>query len=271
MFTHKLNQMDCFLHRSINGTVPRCCGSNNFHPSCFPIKVPFDDPWLSSLKIHCLEFLRSAPAHRRDCVLSWREQTNQATSFIDASPIYANTVKLADRARVFRNGFLIFGSGPRGSISSLSPDDICQRGGFAVHCIRAGDGRSGEQPGLLALHHVWVGAHNRLANKLSTMNSHWSDEKIYQEARRIIGAMFQHITYREFLPIVLGREVAKLFGLELLHDGYYDGYNPTINPTIANAFSAAAFRFGHSLVQGSYLRCDRFHNFLQTSNAHPSH
>lgn len=212
-----------------------------------------------------MEFLRSAPAHRRDCFLSWREQTNQATSFIDASPIYANSVKLADRARVFRNGFLIFGTGARGSLPGLLTDDICQHGGFAAQCIRAGDGRSGEQPGLLALHHVWVGAHNRLASKLSSMNSHWSDEKIYQEARRIIGAMFQHITYREFLPIVLGREVVKLFDLELLHNGYYNGYSSAINPTIANAFSAAAFRFGHSLVQGTYLRCDRFHNFLNSS------
>ncbi|XP_011291931.1 uncharacterized protein LOC101901525 [Musca domestica] len=244
--------------RSINGSVPSCCGSKDFHPSCFPIKVPLDDPWLSSLKVRCLEFLRSAPAQRRDCVLSWREQTNQATSYIDASPIYSNSVKSSDNARVFRNGLLIFGRGNPN-------DDVCQRGAIATTCIRAGDGRSGEQPGLLALHHVWVGEHNHIALRLSEMNLHWSDEKIYQETRRIIGAMFQHITYREFLPIILGREVVKLFDLELLNAGYYEGYDHKTNPGVANAFAAAAFRFGHSLVQNSYMRCDRFHNVLSNN------
>ncbi|CAD6993643.1 unnamed protein product [Ceratitis capitata] len=244
--------------RSINGSVPSCCGNTDFHPSCFPIKVPLDDPWLAPLKVRCLEFLRSAPAQRRDCILSWREQTNQATSYIDASPIYSNSVKSSDNARVFRNGLLIYGRGN-------PAEDVCQRGAIATQCIRAGDGRSGEQPGLLALHHVWVGEHNRIALELSDMNLHWSDEKIYQETRRIVGAMFQHITYREFLPIVLGREVCKLFDLELLSTGFYNGYDPKTNPTVANSFAAAAFRFGHSLVQNSYMRCDRFHNFMRNN------
>ncbi|XP_018791430.1 PREDICTED: uncharacterized protein LOC108970477 [Bactrocera latifrons] len=244
--------------RSINGSVPSCCGNTDFHPSCFPIKVPLDDPWLAPLKVRCLEFLRSAPAQRRDCILSWREQTNQATSYIDASPIYSNSAKSSDNARVFRNGMLVYGRGN-------PAEDVCQRGAIATQCIRAGDGRSGEQPGLLALHHVWVGEHNRIALELSEMNLHWSDEKIYQEARRIVGAMFQHITYREFLPIVLGREVCRLFDLELLSTGYYQGYDPKTNPTVANSFAAAAFRFGHSLVQNSYMRCDRFHNFMRNN------
>ncbi|XP_039969015.1 uncharacterized protein LOC120780837 [Bactrocera tryoni] len=244
--------------RSINGSVPSCCGNTDFHPSCFPIKVPLDDPWLAPLKVRCLEFLRSAPAQRRDCILSWREQTNQATSYIDASPIYSNSAKSSDNARVFRNGMLVYGRGN-------PAEDVCQRGAIATQCIRAGDGRSGEQPGLLALHHVWVGEHNRIALELSEMNLHWSDEKIYQEARRIVGAMFQHITYREFLPIVLGREVCRLFDLELLSTGYYQGYDAKTNPTVANSFAAAAFRFGHSLVQNSYMRCDRFHNFMRNN------
>uniref|UniRef100_A0ABK9NGL7 Uncharacterized protein n=1 Tax=Glossina morsitans morsitans TaxID=37546 RepID=A0ABK9NGL7_GLOMM len=241
--------------RPINGSIPSCCGGKNFHPSCFPIKVPFDDPWLSPLKIRCLEFLRSAPAQRADCELSWREQTNQASSFIDASPIYSSSIKASNSARTFHNGLLIFGN-------NNSFNDVCQRGALAPHCIRAGDARSSEQPGLLALHHVWVGEHNRIASELSKLNRHWSDEKIFQETRRIIGAMFQHITYNEFLPAILGRKILKLFDLELLQSGYYQGYDPDINPTVANEFSAAAFRFGHSLVQNSYMRCDRFHNVI---------
>lgn len=95
--------------------------------------------------------------------------------------------------------------------------------------------------GLLALHTVFVGEHNRIALELSDLNPHWSDEKLYQETRRIIGAMFQHITYREFLPLVLGKEVCNLFDLELLPSGFFTRYDPKVNPTIANCKPANHF------------------------------
>ncbi|XP_055586753.1 uncharacterized protein LOC129739336 [Uranotaenia lowii] len=243
--------------RSLNGSTPRCCGQNDddLHPSCLPIKVPIDDPWLSPLGVRCLEFLRSAPAQRRDCLLSWREQTNQVTSYIDASPIYSSSPRSSDNARIFRDGQLLFGRGP-------PSEDVCFRAALANQCIRPGDARSGEQPGLMMLHMIWVNEHNQIAARLSNINPHWSDEKLYQETRRIVGAMFQHITYREFLPVILGKEVSRLFDLELTNSGFYTGYDPEINPTISNEFAAAAFRFGHSLIQGSYLRADSFHRFI---------
>ncbi|XP_055315835.1 uncharacterized protein LOC129575793 isoform X4 [Sitodiplosis mosellana] len=244
--------------RSVNGSVPQCCGVSELHPSCAPIRVPTDDPWLAPFGIRCLEFLRSAPAQRRDCLLSWREQTNQVTSYLDASTIYSSSERSSERSRLFTNGLLLYGRGP-------PRDDVCLRGALANQCIRAGDLRSGEQPGLLAMHHTWVLEHNRIANNLADMNLHWSDEKIYQETRRIIGAMVQHITYREFLPLVLGREVCKLFDLELQNTGYYTQYDVRTNPTVANSFSAAAFRFGHSLIQNTYMRSTRNHEFLDNN------
>lgn len=243
---------------AINGSIPKCCNSQETHPSCLPIKVPRDDPFLARLGVRCFEFLRSAPAQRRDCFLSWREQTNQVTSYIDASAVYSSNPRTADSSRIQRNGLLLFGRGP-------PREDICLHGGFGHQCIRAGDARAGEQPGLLALHTVFVAEHNRIALDLADLNPHWSDEKLYQETRRIIGAMFQHITYREFLPLVLGREVSRLFDLELKTTGYYDGYDSKVNPTIANSFSAAAFRFGHAMVQSTILRSDINFRFINNN------
>lgn len=51
-----------------------------------------------------------------------------------------------------------------------------------------------------------------------------------------------------------GQDVMKIFDLELLKKGCYEGYDPTVDPTIANGFSTAAYRFGHSLVQPSFVR-----------------
>jgi len=48
---------------------------------------------------------------------------------------------------------------------------------------------------------------------------------LYQEVRHIIAALVQHITYNEFLPMVLGKEVMQRNDLVLLKEGYFDGYD----------------------------------------------
>lgn len=46
--------------------------------------------------------------------------------------------------------------------------------------------------------------HNYFADGLAAINSHWNDERLFQEARRIAIAVYQHITYNEWIPLFLG-------------------------------------------------------------------
>lgn len=197
-----------------------------------PIVVDQRDNFFGQLGVRCLEFVRSGPAPREDCGFGPREQLSQVTSFLDASMVYSSNALHSDSLRIFRNGkhkfsnitfnfknfkydvshfTYITGLLQYGKIEARKPvsrkgepDDLCRRGSLSSNCFRAGDARLSEQPALTSLHVIFLRLHNRIATELGTINPHWTDEKLFQESRKIIGAVVQHITYKEYLPIVLG-------------------------------------------------------------------
>jgi len=94
--------------------------------------------------------------------------------------------------------------------------------------------------------------HNRLARTLARLNPSWTDDKLYQEARRMTIAEYQHIIYKEWLPAIIGNNLMSSYGLLPLSTGYSSDYMDSFDPRITNEFATAAFRFGHSLVPATY-------------------
>ena len=45
------------------------------------------------------------------------------------------------------------------------------------------------------MHTLFMREHNRIARYLKKLNPHWKGDVIYSEARKIVGAKMQHITY----------------------------------------------------------------------------
>ena len=117
-----------------------------------------------------------------------------------------------------------------------------------------GDTRVNEQPGLAAIHTVFARLHNDLARELDRLRPRDTDEEIFQETRKIVAAVIQNIHYSEWLPLILGRRTWREFGLQT---GLRSQYVPSVDPRVTNAFSTAAFRFGHTLIPDSFQIGDR--------------
>lgn len=73
---------------------------------------------------------------------------------------------------------------------------------FSLH---SGDVRVNQHPNMAVNTISFMRLHNILCDEFKRLNPKWNDEKIYQEARRLVIAMYQHVTYNEFLPVILGR------------------------------------------------------------------
>jgi len=168
-----------------------------------------------------------------------RQQVTDISAFLDGSMIYGCDATRANALRAFTGGRLKTSAGnlpplntaglPNANDAGIFPDD---------QLFLAGDVRANENLELTAIHTLFLREHNLLAGAIAAANPGLTDEQIYQRARRLVIAEVQVITYREFLPALLGPNPLRP----------YTGYSPDVNPGISTEFSTAAYRIGHTLI-----------------------
>ncbi|KAM5318229.1 thyroid peroxidase [Glossophaga mutica] len=250
----------------------RTCESRS---PCFPIQLPANASGTS--RTACLPFYRSSAACGTGAqgalfgnlsTANPRQQMNGLTSFLDASTVYGSSPALEKQLRNWTSaegllrvntrhrdaGRAYLPFAPPRAAPACAPEPGAQG---PAPCFLAGDSRASEVLSLTALHTLWLREHNRLAAALKELNPHWSADTAYQEARKVVGALHQVITLRDYVPKILGPEAFEQ------HVGRYEGYDPTVDPTVSNVFSTAAFRFGHATVHPLVRRLDaHFHEHL---------
>ncbi|MBW1875176.1 MAG: hypothetical protein JRI98_07275, partial [Deltaproteobacteria bacterium] len=222
-----------------------------------PIAVPTGDPSFdpTGTGTATIDFSRSAyhPGTGNDAAYP-RQQVNQITHFVDASNVYgSNDVRAAALRTNDGTGRLLVSAG---DLLPFNSPGLPNAGGTDPSLFLAGDIRANEQVGLIVMHTLFMREHNRLAAEIAANDPALTGEEIYQEARRIVGALVQVITYNEFLPALLGPNALTT----------YWGYKWIANPTIANEFSTAIYRFGHSALSPTLLRLDASLNPIPEGN-----
>lgn len=155
-----------------------------------------------------------------------REQLNEVTAFVDHSNLYGNSEEVLQSLRANSGGRMITNS------ANIMPE------GNGI--FRLGDGRLNQTPQLAVIHSIYLREHNRIADILKELNPRWNDERIFQEARRINIAQYQHVVYKEFLPTFLAPSVVKY-----LEDPVFA---VRVEAVTFNEFNHAVFRMFHGFI-----------------------
>ncbi|XP_068429738.1 eosinophil peroxidase-like [Clinocottus analis] len=230
---------------------------------CFPVQIPKKDPRFGKNSRNCIPFFRSAAACGSGNTghvfgaSTVRQQMNALTAFLDVGQVYGSD---DTKARFLRDltsdkGLMRVNTQYTDNGRELLPfstmvTNMCatralitnDKKAKEVPCFVAGDERTNEHIVLTSLHTLFLREHNRLARALAALNPHWNGERLYQEARKIMGGHLQVLTFRDFLLLIVGPDIAS-------HLSTYPAYDGNVDPSIANVFATAAYRFGHLTIQ----------------------
>ncbi len=170
-----------------------------------------------------------------------RQQMNLASGYLDGSFMYGNDNARSVQIRTFSEGKLK--SDPENGVPRNSWGFPMAGHGHVDSSQQrlTGDPRGNENPGLLAVTGVWVLEHNRLCDELSKQFPKWDDNRLFHEARKRVIALLQHVTYSEYIPLLIGGPLAA-----------YQGYSTSVDASPSAEFSVAAYRYGHSGINSAY-------------------
>lgn len=207
----------------------------------FDILVPAGDPFFDNPETPESETI---PLDRSEGELvgGVREQFNNITAFVDASNVYGSEHDRADELRTLDGTGRLKVSA--GDLMPYNVNNFPNAMSNDASFFLGGDVRANEQAALAAMHTLFVREHNRLAGIIASEEPGLTGDEIYETARAIVAAEMQVITYKEWLPALLGEGRLP----------EYTGYDPDLDPGITNVFATAAFRVGHTMLSSEILR-----------------
>ncbi|XP_025198953.1 peroxidase-like [Melanaphis sacchari] len=230
------------------------------------IQIDKQDTSYSKINKTCLPFKRAmTAAFDFNCPITPQIPVNQQTAFVDASQLYGPTAAKAASLRSNKFGKLktqeIDGQ-EFGVQVARNGSKFCSGRNNVTYCFDRGDPRNNQHFGLILYEETFLRFHNLVADLLHKLNPDWSDEILYQESRRFIIALEEIIVYRDYLPILLGKEYCESVGLSLSKD-IKTMYDPSIMPQLAVEFSGGSFRVTHNVVPMIYFFLDDNNNIVE--------
>lgn len=219
------------------------------HPQCAGIPVPPNDT------IHqiypdqtCMPFVRTIPCPR--CRLGPRSITSSVTAAQDLSAVYGVSTDMSNDRRTMTGGllksqfvkgeelFAVERTNSSGRFRCLGEE--CEASPLDVRNLQFVPAQ--------ALVLLFYRRHNMHARRLAEIKPSWTDEQLFQEARRRTIAEHQHCVFNEYVTTLIGRELADRFHLLPKSTGQFSNYKPDVVLKTVVEFQSAAGRAGHAAL-----------------------
>ena len=110
-----------------------------------------------------------------------------------------------------------------------------------------GDARNDENLIVAQLHLLFIRFHNKVVDHVSAVESALGSDRLFEKAQTLVRWHYQWIVAHDFLRRIVGDRTAKTARAERRF------YRFRGDPFIPIEFSAAAYRFGHSMVRNDYV------------------
>uniref|UniRef100_A0A336MLW0 CSON001195 protein n=1 Tax=Culicoides sonorensis TaxID=179676 RepID=A0A336MLW0_CULSO len=199
------------------------------------IPVDCTDPFYGQFNVTCLNFIKQQKLNE-DCRVREAGALNQATSVEDLDSIYVTRTEAGERAYMnAENGDLLMNE-------------------YNLPVI--GDPRSAQHLGLFSVAYFFTRVHNLVAEELRNKCARRPGFQVFQQARSVVIAMYQHLFYDYLLADVLSEEKVAEYGLS----SYYDTFNPKLEPEILNEYACAAGRAFHKFTPDEVFLFDSHAN-----------
>ena len=113
-----------------------------------------------------------------------------------------------------------------------------------------GDARNDENLVISQLVLLFIRFHNKVVDLVRGEHRAMSSTDLFVEAQRLVRWHYQWIVKHEFLPLIVGRDLADV------EPSHFE-WDRESGPFMPVEFSVAAYRFGHSMVRDDYKLNDR--------------
>ena len=113
-----------------------------------------------------------------------------------------------------------------------------------------GDPRNDENLIIAQLALLFIRFHNKVVELLRRDNRDMSSPELFVEAQRSVRWHYQWIVKHELLPLIVSDDLVDV-------EPSHFKWDPATGPPMPVEFSAAAYRFGHSMVRDDYKLNDR--------------
>jgi hypothetical protein len=230
------NELDPDVLEALAGAMIEAPGSFEPNP-----KLAAGYTYFGQFVDHDLTFdPTSTLGHRNDpeTLFDFRTPRFDLDSLYGSGPM--DQAFLYDRSPQGHGGVdLLVGRNPEGREFTLRDLPRNQQGRALI-----GDARNDENLVTSQLHLLFIRFHNRVVEHLLDGGGR-SSSALFQEAQRLVRWHYQWIVKHDFLPRIVGDELANA-------EPVHFKWKPGEGPFMPVEFSVGAYRFGHSMVRNDY-------------------